>query len=127
MPDQQSLWHDTVEEALRDVVIALGGPQKVGYRLWPGKGVIEAGKHLNRVLNPERPEKPTIGEFILLLQWGREAGVHTAWAFMAQDVGYRWEVLEPEDERARLQREVIETGKRMEAIFKQLQRNPGGG
>lgn len=127
MPDQQSLWHDTPESALQDVVIALGGFKKIGYELWPGKGPAEASRYLHRILDPTRPEKASLGELLLILKWGREAGVHTGMAYFAQESGYKAEPLEPEDERARLQREFVESVKQLGRIQKQIDRIPGNG
>jgi hypothetical protein len=126
MPDQQELWHDSLEDALRDVVHALGGTKEIGYRLWPGKGPQEASKYLSRILDSTRAEKPTLGELLLILKWGREAGVHTAMGYIAQETGYKAEPVEPEDERAALQREFNDSVKRLEKIQRDLARVNGG-
>ena len=127
MPDQQALWHDTVEDALRDIVAALGGPKTVGHSLWPGKSIAEAARYLNHCLDPERAEKLSLGELLWLLREGRQKEVHTAAAFIAQHCGYKWEVVNPEDQRAKLQREFVESVKQLGRIQKQIDRIPGNG
>lgn len=127
MVEQQALWHDTLEDALRDIVSALGGPKTVGHALWPGKTIPEASRYLSHCLDPERAEKLSLGELLWLLKQGRSKGVHTAFDFLAKECGYKWETIEPEDERAKLQREFVEMGKRMEGMLKQMAKIPGGG
>ena len=127
MPDQQALWHDTVEDALRDIVAALGGPKTVGHALWPGKSIAEGARYLNHCLDPERAEKLSLGELLWLLREGRQKNIHTAAAFIAQHCGYKWEVVNPEDEAAKLQRDLLEMGNKMQVMFKQLGRIQGNG
>lgn len=121
--DQQDLWHDRIEEALQAVVVALGGPKKTGMLLWPSKTPADAARLLNHCLDPERNEKLSLAEIMLLLREGRRAGCHTATVFICRDAGYQDPLpIEPENEMARLQRDYIESVERMEKLTREMRR-----
>ena len=54
---QEPLFVETVNEALREIVKALGGAKKVAAQLRPQKTVDEAARWLLDCLNPERRER----------------------------------------------------------------------
>lgn len=84
---QPALYHDTLQDALSEVVTALGGAKKVDALPWP------------------------------------EKGAHAGMNFLARDAGYQDQVaVEPEDERARLQREFIEAQKAMLQMARRMER-----
>lgn len=125
---QEALWHDTIEEALRAVVMALGGPKRVSSELWPGKSITDGARHLNHSLDPDRPEKLSLGEVVWLLQAGSREGVHTAMAHLCQSAGYAEPTpVTPEEQQNALQREYIEAAKAMEQVVKRMERLQGGG
>lgn len=120
---QESLWHDTIEEALRTVVVTLGGPKRVAGQLWPSKSITEGARFLNHCLDPERAEKLSLDELQWLLREGRLAGVHTAMSFLAGEAGYdEPQPKNPETERDQLQREFIESVKRQQYLLSQLEK-----
>lgn len=103
---QLTLVHETLEDALREVVNALGGFKKVGPLMRPNKTAEQAANWLRDCLNESRREDLHPGDVIWLLREGRAAGVHTAMAFLAAEAGYRTpEPVEPADTRAELMRE----------------------
>jgi len=103
---QNPLFVESLEEALTQVVGALGGAKTVGLVLWPEKSCRDAHTYLLACLNPERKEHLTGAQIMLLLRRGREARCHAAMQYLSRECGYADPVpLEPEDERARLQRE----------------------
>ena len=127
MAEQQALWHDTIEDALRDVVQVLGGPKRVAADLWPGKAPSDAARHLNHCLDPDRPEKLALGEFVLLLSKGSEAECHTAMHFLADAAWYeRPQRKDPETEKEKLQREYMQAVSRMEGLVARMQKLSGG-
>lgn len=122
--DQQSLWHDSPEEALRSLVDALGGPKRVGAELMgPGKRLEEARRLVLHWCDESRPEKPGMGELLWLLARGRQEGCHTFAAFLMREAGYADPMpVEPEDERARLMREYVRATRSLEAISRRMDR-----
>ena len=76
------------EEALRAAVQHLGGAKKVGAMLWPDKTIDAAGRQLLDCLNPARPEKLDFGQVMFILAKAKDSGYHTAFAWMANEVGY---------------------------------------
>lgn len=108
MGAQDRLFCEDINEALREIVNALGGPKKVGPMLWPEKTVDQSHSLLLACLNVERKERLTPEQVMLLLREGRGAGCHVGVYFICDQAGYdRPAPIEPEDELARLQREYI--------------------
>ena len=121
MTVQQELWHDSFEDALKSVSEAVG-PKKLAQELWPERDPIDGAKLLARCLDIDRSEKLTASQEALILKRGREVGCHIGMAFLAQMCGYAApQPVDPEDEKARLQREYIEAVKRMEQIAKGME------
>lgn len=119
---QTRLFFDDVSDALRAAVQALGGYKTVGAMLWPEKAADAAGRLLADCLNTAKPEKLSPDQLILLLRVARGAGVHDAATFIATEAGYKVEPIEPENERAKLQREFIDSVTRLESIRESLSR-----
>lgn len=118
---QQQLWHDCFEDALRAAVEAVG-PKTMGGELWPEKTIQQAAQLLFHCLNPERSEKLTASQVALIIKRGRQKGCHTPMAYLASECDYEQpQPVEPEDERARLQREYIEATKRLAAIAERIE------
>ncbi len=119
---QEDLWHDTLEDALRAIVDALGGPKRVAGQMWPSKTTADAQRRLLHCLDSEREQKFALSEFVWLFVQGRAVGCHTAATFLMQVAGYTDPVpLEPEDERAALQREFVDATKVQERIVKRME------
>lgn len=109
---QPALFVESITDALREVVRACGGPKVVGCKLWPEKTPDAAGRTLSDCLNDARAEKLSPDQVLLLARMGRERGCHAVLAFLAAECGYAPPTpVEPEDERAALQREYIEATK----------------
>jgi hypothetical protein len=109
---QPPLFVESITDALREVVRACGGAKVVGCKLWPEKAPDAAARTLADCLNDARAEKLSPDQVLLLARMGRERGCHAVLAFFAAECGYAQPVpIEPEDERAALQREYIEATK----------------
>jgi hypothetical protein len=120
---QQSLFHEDIWQALGDCVRVLGGNKKVGSLLRPEMDAQEAGRWLANCLSPSRPEKICLEQVQWLLREARRAGCHAAMTFLARDAGYADpQPIEPEDERAALQREFIEQSKHLQQLFARMER-----
>jgi hypothetical protein len=108
---------ETVNDAAREVVRALGGTKQVGPKLWPGKDQAEAQRHLNDCLNADRPQRMAPDELITLARWGRDIGCHALAQFFNERAGYAPPVpVSPGDEKAELQRKFIEAASYMRGI-----------
>lgn len=124
--DQQRLFHDTLEDALDDVVHALGGPKRVAGELWPSKEPRQAAILLRHCLNPERAEKFALDELMWMLREAATKDCHVAAHFIARYCGYREpEKLNPEDEKARLQREFISAQRELSRLAERIGAIPG--
>jgi hypothetical protein len=119
---QEPLFYEDLTDAIRATVQALGGVKKVGYDLWPSLGPDGAGARLRDCLNSERREKLSPDELLHVARNARAAGIHTLMAYLCGESGYSAPIpVDPEDQKAELQRQFIEMSKRMEQIARQLQ------
>lgn len=123
---QAALFAEDVNDALKDVVRALGGLKEVGRRLRPELAADAAGTWLKDCLNPMRRERLDPEQFIWLLREGCKVGCHSAMHFICDETSYaRATPLEPKDEAAELQRQVLAATKSLETIAKRLERLQG--
>lgn len=123
---QQHLWYDHAEEALRDVVSAVGGPKKVANMLWPDKDLSAGARYLNQCLDPERNEKLDISQILYLLRLGREVACHAAIHYLCEESGYEKPLpINPETERERVQREFIRAQEQMQELVRRMERLKG--
>lgn len=121
--DQEDLWYDTLEGALRAVVNAIG-VKKVATKFCPDLPQERAVTWLDDALNPGRRAKLSLGQVMLLLKWGREAGCHTAINFVASECGYAQPVpTEPDDEKQALQREFVQSVSRLQSLAQQIKQS----
>lgn len=122
--NQQSLFHETLTEALQDCIRALGGAKAVGHAMRPEKSIDDARRWLLDTLNPDRAEKLAPDQVLWILKESRKVGCHAAMAYIARECGYADpQPIEPEDERATLQREYIAAVKTLSAIQTRLEHN----
>jgi hypothetical protein len=117
-----SLFHESLADALRECIAVCGGLKAVGKVLWPEKDCDIAGRLLADCLNEAKREKLSPEQVLLLLRSAREKGCHAGMAFIARDLGYADpQPIEPEDERAKLQREFIESTKRLAQMAQRIE------
>lgn len=120
---QDNLFYESFADALDAIVKAMGGAKSVGCRLWPEKTPQAAHTLLLSCLNEIRPEKLSPEQVLWLLAEGRKVGCHAGMNYLARETGYSDpQPIEPEDERARLQREFIEAQKGMAALADRMAR-----
>lgn len=120
---QQALWHDSFEDALLDVVYAIGGPKEVASSLWPALSPLDAARKLQHCLAPDRRERLAPNEVVWILRAGAAAGCHVAMSYLTRECGYDTpRRVSPDDQRAELQRQFVEGVGQLEAIRRSLER-----
>lgn len=121
--DQEALFYETSNDALDACVKACGGAKVVACRLWPDKTPDAAHRLLLACLNESRAEKLNPDQVIFVLKIARERGFHGGMNYFTREAGYEDpKPMEPEDERARLQREFIEAQKSMQRLADRMER-----
>lgn len=120
---QEPLFHEDIYEAIRTACMALGGMKRVGVMLKPDHSADKAGEWLNNCLNQTRPEKLDPEQIQFISREARKANCHAIATFQNSDAGYAPPIpIEPEDEKARLQREYIASVKAQQRITEKLER-----
>lgn len=113
---------EDINDAMKEAVRQMGGNKKVGPRLWPELPLEQASNKLRDCLNPDRREKLSPEQVVMILRLAREVGCHDAMGFIAFNAGYEPpRPVVPDDQEAELQRTFIDAVGRLETIQKQLQ------
>ena len=120
MTHQAALFHDSIYDALGADVAAIGGIKKTAALLWPN--ISDASGRLRACLSLEHAQKLDIEEILAIKRLARDVGSFATVNYEAQELAFKVEWIKPEDERAQLQREFIEMGKRMEQLARRLQK-----
>jgi len=119
----QALFHETFLSALAEVVAALHGAKTVGAALRPELGAEAAGKWLSNCLNHEHPQKLDPDQVLFILREGRKAQAHAAINYLLRESGYAdAQPIEPEDERAKLQRDFLQGVQHLSQLAARLDR-----
>ena len=125
MPLQQALFHERIEDALLAVIQACGGRKTFAVEMFgETKSQRDAHNLLDAMLNPERRERFSPEQLMYVARRGRAVGCHAVMEYLARDVGYTCEPIEPEDQVAELQREFVTAVERLQQIQQQLSRVP---
>ena len=112
---------DSLGEALKATVIALGGSKTVGVLLWPEKDVEPAQRHLLACLNDGKAERLSPEHLLLLLKLARDKGHHVGITHILASLGYAApQPIEPRDEAADLMRQIVENQKMMALQYARL-------
>ena len=120
---QAALFHESITDAMREVIQALGGTKSVASRMRPEMPPDHAGRWLADCLSAERREKLSPDQVLWLGREGRRIGCHALAYYLFRDLGYADPVpIDPDDEKARLEREFIEAAKSMQAMADRLTR-----
>lgn len=122
---QERLFYEDELDALKEAVRALGGMKAVGPLLHPEKSVDAAARHLSDALNPNRAERLTLAQVMLVMRRARDAGAHGPWQWINAEIGYEAKPVDPEDERARLQREFAQSVQMQKALIERMERLSG--
>lgn len=120
---QPALFHESITDALREVVMMLGGTKSVGARMRPELSPDHAGRWLADCLNEDRRERINPDQVLWLVREGRKVGAHGLISFLCSEGGYAVPVpVDPEDERAKLQREYVEAARNMAKMAERIER-----
>lgn len=109
-------------DAVRDAVRALGGTKEVGYALRPDLKPDAAGAWLKDCLNSERREKLCLSQVVRVMRLAHDSGYHAPALYLAAEMGYSAQPVEPADEVAALQRAFIESVAHQRAIADRIER-----
>jgi hypothetical protein len=116
---------ETIEEAVTEAIRACGGTKKVAAMLWPAiaaQNLDAARRKLANCVNPECADKLSLGELMLVLSAARAAGCHVAMQYLSTALGYADpQPIEPEDEKAKLQREFIESTRALAKLAQRIE------
>jgi hypothetical protein len=113
---------ETLNDAVRDTARLIGFKQ-IARELWPTKDVEAAARYLNDCLNPDREQKLSGEEILLIARRGREAGCHLIAAWFNQEIGYAAPVpVDPADEKAELQRQFHEDVQSLHKLATRIER-----
>jgi hypothetical protein len=116
---------NSINSMLIECVKVAGGSKKVGTLLWPEKPLQDAQKLLLACLNEDRPEKLSPDQAFLIEKMARDAGSNIAIEYRCNAMSYSIPTpIEPEDEKAKLQRDFIEASKLISKISERLQLYP---
>lgn len=119
---QQRLFHESIYDALRDIVTATGGYKKVGSDLWPSLAADKAGRDLSDCLNADNARTLDPVELLWMLKRGRDAGIHTGMAYLARELAYADPVpVDPESEKERLMREFVQESRESQARLARIE------
>lgn len=121
MSDQLPLIVEDYLDAIRATVQALGGAKRIGSDMKPDLSVEAAGRWLSDCCNPDRRERLSPSELAYIRKRARVAGVHILATFEMRDAGYADPTpVEPEDQRAALQRAFIQQTEELKRMLGQL-------
>jgi hypothetical protein len=120
---QEGLFYESLNDAIGDVIKVCGGPKAVAGKLWPEKTPDGAHRLLLACLNEGRVEKLSPEHFMMILRMGRERNCHAAINYICRDTGYSDPTpIEPDDEKARLQREFIAAQRAMSSLATKMEK-----
>lgn len=123
---QSALFHESITDAIREVVQSLGGAKSVGARMRPELVPDHAGRWLADCISQDRREKLSPDQVMWLIREGRRVSCHALAAYVMREGGYADPApIEPEDEKARLQREYVEAARAMARMAERIERLEG--
>lgn len=120
---QADLFDVDYYDALRSVVIALGGSKVVGAKLRPEKSPDDAARWCNNCLDKKRRDKFDIDDVLRMLRAARRVAFHDGINFFAAWCGYQPPIPKSAQEEERdLGLQIVEGQKRLEALYIQVGR-----
>lgn len=123
MTEQIPMFVEDYNDAIRAAVQALGGFKRVGAELKPDLAADAAGRWLADCLNPEKRDILPPSALAWIRRKARAESCHILASFELQDAGYAPpQPIEPEDERAALQRDFVKAIRTAELLAAKLQK-----
>ena len=121
--DTPSLFCESIEESVAEVAMRCGGRKAFAAEMWPSMPVREAHNRFDACCNPERREQFHPSDLLYIARRGREVGCHSLMLFLAREAGYSDPApVEPEDERARIQREFADAVRLQAKLVERMER-----
>jgi hypothetical protein len=120
-PLQNQLFFDCIEDAIGADIQALGGPKKSAAFLFPEKTTEQGSALIRAWLNPERNERPSPAQVLLLKKKAKEVGSFATVSYEAQQLGFEVTWISPEDEKEKLQRDVIAAAQLLKQVASRLE------
>ena len=105
-PLQPRLFHDVITDAMHTDIAACGGAEKAAEWMLPHLGPKAGGDMVRAFVNPDRRERMTPEQLLLLKRKAAEVGSYATVTFEAQELGYQPQWLDPQDEADELRRAV---------------------
>ena len=119
---QPALFHESIQDALREVIRAAGGAKIVGAKLWPSLPVDQAASKISDCLNPDTRQHFIEAELLHLLRIGREIDCHAAMHYIASICGYSQpDPVTPADEVQALQQQFTVPAQRPRSNCQRLE------
>lgn len=113
---------ESLNDAYVEAIKALGGSKVMGVELWPSKGVEAAQRHLLACLNPDRHEKLSPEESLLIERMARNRGCHVVMQFRAHALSYAEPIpIKPKDEADDLRRQVLQMGHQLQDALARIE------
>jgi hypothetical protein len=103
---QNALFYECVEDAIKDDILALGGPKKAAEIFFPDKTVEQGAALLRAWSNPERLERPSPSQYILLKARARDANSFACVQYEEQTLSCKVTWIDPVAEQDQLDREI---------------------
>lgn len=119
---QADLFHERIEEAMEEVIRAIGGRKAFAVELWPDKAPRDAHNLIDACLNPDRREKFSPSQILLIAKRGASVGCHALLYFMARECGYDVTPINPKKEVDRLTTVVEQSTKTLAVALATLER-----
>lgn len=107
-----ALFYECIEDAIKDDLVALGGPKKAAAIFFPDKTPDQGAALLRAWGNAERAERPSPAQYLLLKSKAKEANSYACWRYEEHALHVRVQHVEPEEELTILLREYLEDDKR---------------
>lgn len=107
---------------MKSVIQHIGGVKRVGPMLFPDKTVDASARYLLDCVNHDRPEKLSLSQTMMLLRLAHEAGHHTAFSWLAAQIGYDIKPITRADEVDRLTDVIDQSTKTLAAALGTLER-----
>lgn len=128
MSTQPELFHESLDEALREVVQAAGGSKRIGHAMRPELPADAAGRWVLDCLNADRAAHFNPDQVLWLLMEGRRIGCHAAAKFLLRESGYAEPVtVDPQTQVERLTQTIANGAEQVRLALAALERMEQGG
>ncbi len=123
MNTSPQLFHEHFEDALREVIATLGGFKVVASKMRPEKTPEAAARWLHDCFNEGKQERLSPDHVMYLLREGRRVSAHAGMNYLLRECGYHdAQPLDPEDERAILQRQFVQSVQQLAVLTERIAR-----